>query len=127
MYNDNLIYDVGLHNGDDTAYYLNKGYRVIAIEADPVQADIAKGKFKEYVDREQLLILNIGVAAEEGEFDFYINEIQPEWNSFDLSIASRDGLPYHAIKIETRPFDSIIKKNGVPYYLKVDIEGNDYL
>ena len=33
-----LIVDVGAHNGDDTAFYLHKGYRVIAIEANPVLA-----------------------------------------------------------------------------------------
>ena len=127
MFKKNLVYDVGLHNGDDTACYLTRGYFVVAIEADPVQADKAKEKFKEYVDKGQLKILNIGVAAEEGEFDFYINDVQPEWNSFDLSIAGRDGLPWHSIKIKTQTFDTIIKDNGVPYYLKVDIEGHDYL
>ncbi len=72
-------------------------------------------------------ILNIGVAPKEDEFNFYVNEVQSEWNSFDLAIASRDGLPWHSIKIQTKTFDSIIKENGVPYYLKVDIEGNDHL
>ena len=33
-----LIYDVGMHNGSDTAYYLHKGFRVLAIEANPVLA-----------------------------------------------------------------------------------------
>ncbi len=26
-----LIYDVGMHDGEDTAYYLARGYRVVAI------------------------------------------------------------------------------------------------
>jgi len=30
-----LIYDVGMHNGDDTAYYLWRGFRVVAIEPNP--------------------------------------------------------------------------------------------
>ena len=30
-----LTYDVVMHNGDDTAYYLYKGYRVVAVDADP--------------------------------------------------------------------------------------------
>jgi len=30
-----LVYDVGMNNGDDTAYYLSLGFRVIAIEANP--------------------------------------------------------------------------------------------
>ena len=127
MVDSRLIYDVGLHNGDDTAYYLSKGFNVVAIEADPVQAENAKKKFRSYIDNSQLKILNVGVAAEEGEFDFYVNEVKPEWNSFDLSIASRDGLPWHAIKIKTLPFNRIIADHGIPYYLKVDIEGHDYL
>ena len=32
----NLIYDVGMSNGDDTAYYLHRGFRVVAIEANPL-------------------------------------------------------------------------------------------
>lgn len=34
-----LVYDVGMHNGDDTAFYVSQGYRVVAIEADPAQAE----------------------------------------------------------------------------------------
>ena len=30
-----LIYDVGFHQGEDTAYYLKKGFRVVAFEAHP--------------------------------------------------------------------------------------------
>lgn len=127
MFNDTLIYDVGLHNGDDTAAYLEKGYKVISIEADPVQAQKAKERFRDYINKDRLKILNIGVASEEGEFDFYINEEKPEWNSFDLSITSRDGLPWHSIKIKALPFEKIVEQHGVPYYLKVDIEGHDYL
>jgi FkbM family methyltransferase len=127
MFDNKLIYDVGMHNGDDTIGYLNRGYKVVAIEADPVQANSAREKLKEYINAGQLSILNVGVAAEEGEFDFYINEVRAEWNSFDLSIASRDGLPWHAIKVKALPFSNIIAEKGVPFYLKVDIEGHDYL
>jgi FkbM family methyltransferase len=127
MYSEKLIYDVGLHNGDDTAYYLSRGFKVIAIEADPVQAENTKKRFAESIASGTLQILNIGVAENDGEFDFYINDAKPEWNSFDLSIASRDGLPWHPIKIQAQRFEKIINTHGVPYYLKVDIEGHDYL
>jgi len=33
-----LIFDIGANNGDDTAFYLKKGFRVVAIEADPALA-----------------------------------------------------------------------------------------
>ncbi|MBI1343043.1 MAG: FkbM family methyltransferase [Terrimonas sp.] len=127
MFKENLIYDVGMHNGDDTAYYLSKGYNVISVEADPVQAANGAVRFKQFIDKGTLKILNIGIADKDGDFDFYINEEKPEWNSFDLSITSRDGLPWHAIKIRASKFSSVIQEQGVPYYLKVDIEGHDYL
>jgi hypothetical protein len=34
----NLIYDFGMHDGADTDYYLRKGFRVVAVEADPLLA-----------------------------------------------------------------------------------------
>ena len=36
---DDLIFDVGLHHGDDAAYYLSKGFRVVGIEANPQLAE----------------------------------------------------------------------------------------
>ncbi len=32
---DDLIYDVGMHKGEDADYYLKKGFRVIGFEAIP--------------------------------------------------------------------------------------------
>ena len=33
--NNNLIFDFGFHNGDDSDFYLRKGYNIVAIEANP--------------------------------------------------------------------------------------------
>ena len=63
-----LIYDVGMNNGDDTAYYLQRGFRVVAIEADARLAKCAVERFGAQISSGQLRILNIGIAAEEGDF-----------------------------------------------------------
>ncbi len=56
----NLIYDVGVCNGDDSAYYLHKGYRVVGIEANPLllasirrrfRSEIADGRYELEVNR----------------------------------------------------------------------------
>src|SRR5262245_6208551 len=60
-----LIYDVGMNNGDDTAYYLRRGFRVVAIEADTRLAKYAGERFGTQISSGQLRILNIGIAAEE--------------------------------------------------------------
>ncbi|HLJ87010.1 MAG TPA: FkbM family methyltransferase [Candidatus Angelobacter sp.] len=131
-----LIYDVGMHNGDDTAYYLHQGYRVVAIEADPVLAREANVLFAEQVRSGQLTILNVGIAPEPtaeckagdcNSKEFWICDDNRLWNSFDRGIASRNGSRHHAIEIATQRFSSILKSYEVPFYLKVDIEGCDHL
>jgi FkbM family methyltransferase len=122
-----LIYDVGMNNGDDTAYYLRRGFRVVAIEANTRLAKCAAERFRTQISSGQLRLLNIGIAAEEGELPFWICETYSEWSSFDRKIASRDGCPHHEVMVPCRRFASVLEEFGVPYYLKVDIEGNDIL
>jgi FkbM family methyltransferase len=122
-----LIYDVGMNNGDDTAYYLRRGYRVVAIEANPRLTAKAAERFPEEIGSRRLKILNVGIAAEEAELPFWISETHSEWSSFDRTIASRDRSPHYQISIPCRRLGSILQEFGVPYYLKVDIEGNDFL
>jgi FkbM family methyltransferase len=125
--NSKLIYDVGMNKGEDTAYYLHCGYRVVAVEANPLLLDQAKRRFEKELEAGLLTVLNVGVTEHEGQFPFWVCETYSEWSSFDRSIASRDGCPHHAITIPCRSFGSILAEFGVPYYLKIDIEGNDYL
>ncbi|MES2659731.1 MAG: FkbM family methyltransferase [Verrucomicrobiota bacterium] len=122
-----LIYDVGMNNGDDTAYYLHRGYRVIAIEANPEVAEAATKRFAAEVAAGRLTVLNIAIAEEPGEQPFWICESQSEWSSFHREIASRDGSAHHQINVQCKTFASVLSEHGVPYFLKVDIEGNDAL
>src|SRR5262245_50303064 len=78
-----------MNNGDDTAYYLRRGFRVVAIEADTCLAKCAAERFRTQISSGRLRILNIGIAAEEGELPFWICETHSEWSSFDRKIASR--------------------------------------
>jgi FkbM family methyltransferase len=121
----NLTYDVGMHNGDDAAYYLRQGYRVVAIEANPVLAAQGAERFAKAVAAGDLTILNIGISDQEGELPFWVCDGVSEWSSFDKAIASRDEVDHHQIVITCRRFGSILKEFGVPYYLKLDIEGNE--
>jgi FkbM family methyltransferase len=122
-----LIYDVGMHNGNDTAFYLHQGFRVIAIDADPRAVDAAKQRFRSELASERLKILNVGIAETAGRRTFWICDGHSAWNSFFQKIASREEQKHHAIEVETRPFSDILDESGVPFYLKIDIEGNDYL
>ena len=119
-----LVFDVGVNDGDDTAYYLNRGYKVVGIEADPLLVEQLSRRFAEPIARGDLQLLNLGVAAEDGEAQFWVSE-RSIWSSFSREMASRDGLSCHPITVPTKPFDAIVRQYGVPYYCKIDIEGYD--
>lgn len=121
-----LIYDVGMHNGDDTAHYLSKGFRVIAVEADPALVERARERFAEPIRRGQLQVLNVAIGPNEEPAKFWICDEKSEWNSFDFGIASRHGMPCHSIIVQCLRFRTLLERYGVPCYLKIDIEGNDY-
>src|SRR5215204_2189051 len=121
----NLVYDVGMNDGTDSLHYLQKGYKVVAIEADPTLVEKVKTDLRKYVDDKQLVLVNCGVAGENGTADFYINTDNNLWNSFDAEKASRGGTNYYPIKIQCRNFSDILKEHDVPFYLKIDIEGYD--
>ncbi len=124
---ENLIYDVGMNDGDDTAYYLHRGFSVVAIEADPVLVAEASIRFEREIAEGRLKIINVAIADKAGVLPFWICETKRIWNSFDREVASRDGLPHHQVDVRCSRLDSIFAERGVPYYLKIDIEGNDSL
>lgn len=121
---EDLIYDVGLFDGGDTAYYLFRGYNVVAIDANPMMIEKAKTRFSKEIAAGRLTLLNVGVAREAGTLTFWVSEVA-DWSSFDRSIASRNGTKHRAVDVPTRPFHDILGEFGVPHYLKIDIEGHD--
>ena len=83
-----LIYDVGMNNGDDTAYYLWRGFRVVAIEPNPELVATAANRFRREIEAGYLKILNVGIAAEQGELPFWVCQTDSRLSSFDRRNAS---------------------------------------
>lgn len=121
-----LVYDVGMHDGKDTAYYLHRGYRVLAIEANPVLAARGRSRFGDALRSGQLEILEVGIAESEGRAEFYISA-EDIWSSFDPDHASKNGREATPIDVKCRTFGSVLDEFGIPHYMKIDIEGSDPL
>ncbi|MCC6264764.1 MAG: FkbM family methyltransferase [Bryobacterales bacterium] len=119
-----LILDVGMNDGSDTAYYLGKGYRVLAIDADPALCEKARNRFALEIEMGKLTILNVGVASEESSLTFHKNLRNAAHSTFELTRVLPEE-EWEALEIRCRPLSSIIHEAGIPYYLKVDIEGYD--
>ena len=47
---ENLIFDIGFHKGEDILLSLLKGYRVIAVDADPNLINEWQNIFKKYIE-----------------------------------------------------------------------------
>jgi FkbM family methyltransferase len=121
---DPFIMDVGAHDGSDTAYYLSLGYRVVAIEADPVKVDALKARFGAEIDSGRLSLVNTGVGDATGVLPFFRCKRDSGSSSFDPAWFHQEG--GETIEIAVRPLVDVIKEVGTPYYLKCDIEGFDY-
>lgn len=119
-----LVYDVGVNDGEDTAYYLSRGFRVVGIEADPLWAQKLSSRFEEEIKTGRLTLLNVGVGDQEGEADFWVSE-RTLWSSFDKEMASRDGLSCYPIKVRMTRLGDLFRQYGVPFYCKIDVEGFD--
>lgn len=121
-----LVFDVGMHNGDDTAYYLARGYRVVAVDANPIMCARARERFAREIKAGQLSVRNIGIAETQGEMDFWVSSVT-EWSSFDFEWATTGAATATSVRVETLPFRQLIEEEGIPFFAKIDIEGNDSL
>ncbi|HEY8591761.1 MAG TPA: FkbM family methyltransferase [Sphingomicrobium sp.] len=122
-----LIYDVGVENGDDSAYYLHKGFRVVGVEASPVAVEKLRSRFAAEIVDGRYVLLAVAIASETGQAPFWVCDDHPPWSSFDRDIAARNGCGHHEVQVETRTFASILQEFGRAAYCKIDIEGNDDL
>jgi predicted RNA methylase len=52
-----------MYDGADTAYYLDSGYRVVAVDANPELVDKAKNKFAAQITSGQLTCINAAISA----------------------------------------------------------------
>jgi FkbM family methyltransferase len=123
-----LIYDVGMHVGKDTEFYLKKGFSVLAIEANPTLVSQCVEKFSSYIRSGQLRVLNIAIAEKAGRGTLYVCD-HTDWSTMCLNIVEhktkRHDARFQAVDIETMEFGSVLRRYGMPYYLKIDIEGSD--
>ena len=112
-----LIFDIGANNGDNSAYYLRRGFRVVAVEANTAMVEVLRNRFSNELRSGLFELLPCGIAAEGGQFDFWVCDDNPDWSSFDRSTASRNGARHHKQSVKTRTFASIVRESEVPHII----------
>lgn len=123
----NIVFDLGMNNGDDTSYYLKLGMQVIGIEANPILVEHCENRFNNEIKSGQLTIINKAISHQSGLAEFYINTDNHHWSSLDEKWAKRDNSEVQKIEVETLNLASLFKEFGAPYFMKIDIEGADLI
>lgn len=120
------VFDVGMFDGADTRYYLEEGFRVIAVEANPELVENAKKKFQGYVSAGQLFLVNAIIGTDNSKKILYVSGDDLGSSSIlEERVAGRN--PVGSYVVEGTTIQELINKYGVPHFLKIDIEGADHL
>ncbi|OAF12262.1 hypothetical protein AYJ54_07175 [Bradyrhizobium centrolobii] len=124
-----LIYDVGAHKGEDTEFYLRKGFRVVTIEAMPEFCNSIANRFSEHVKSGALSVVNVAVSNSPGNVSFYADDRVSEWGTTNPDWSERNRRfgagTGRTLTVPAAKLADIFKQHGVPRYCKIDIEGND--
>ena len=120
------IFDIGMNNGEDTKYYLEKGYNVVAIEANDDLCSISRNRFSKEIEEGKLFIINKCLSEDfNSKVTFWINKENNNISSVDYNWANRYNDSLLSKEVLTCTLNEIIKEYALPFYIKIDIEGAD--
>jgi FkbM family methyltransferase len=120
-----LVFDIGLNNGDDAAYYLHLGYRVLGVEANPVLAAQCSRRFAHEIRAGRITVVNAGVLRQPGEFTFYRSLQEDGWSTFAPDVHHKSS-EWEELTVRCTTARELIAEHGQPVFIKVDIEGADF-
>lgn len=119
-----LIFDVGAHRGSKTARFLSRGSRVVMVEPQPKMIKILK---KKYQENKNVFIEACALGKKNGQGKLYtatetpgISTLSRKWIKGRFRKTGR----WNAVtKVRIKTLDGLIKKYGVPDWIKIDVEG----
>jgi FkbM family methyltransferase len=119
-----LVFDIGLHRGDDTAYLLHRGHRVVAVDADERMVESARQRFAREIEQGRLTLVHAMVGGASGTGTFHLSD-ETLWSSAHPQVAGRNRLSTRPVTVPAVSLAFLIEQYGCPEYAKIDIEGND--
>lgn len=125
-----VIFDIGAHTGRDTEFYLKKGFDVVAVEANPYVCEKLEKRLKGYIQDGRLRVCNFALADNcmyEDETKFIIHKNHDDWGTTDPKWNAVFSNDIEEIEVNAMHPKKFYIKYGVPYYMKIDIEGADII
>ncbi len=118
-----LYFDIGANLGNRIPSLLSIGAKVVAVEPQEFCVAYLKNRFGN-----KIAIVDQGVDEEESEKEFFISTahvlstFSKEWT--EITKERFDGVDWNKkILKKTTTLDNLIKKYGIPEFIKIDVEG----
>jgi FkbM family methyltransferase len=131
-----LIFDVGANIGQKTDIFLRLGGKVVAVEPDPLNQEVLQKSFLSYrLAKKPVVIVGKAVSSDSGLQKMWIDEpgsakntLSPKWVETLRTDTSRFGrnLDFEQVReVATTTLEDLIKCHGIPFYVKIDVEGHE--
>jgi FkbM family methyltransferase len=122
-----LVFDIGANNGDDTAEYLKHGCRVVAVEANPTLCKDLRDRFAREIESGQMVLVDKAISPRR-TVTLYLNSAAHGWGTILPSYAEHGARlrgTVTPIDVETVTLIDLFRQHGIPDRMTMDIEGAD--
>ncbi len=134
-----LIFDIGANVGAKTDVFLRLGARVVAVEPDDACSRRLEERFLEFrISPRPVTIVTRAVSNRVGTEEMLIdgpgsavNTMSPKWaeslkKNKAIFAYENCGLEFKQTKlVVTTTIDELIAQHGVPFFVKIDVEGHE--
>jgi FkbM family methyltransferase len=131
-----LIFDVGANVGYKAGIFLKMGAAVVAAEPDELNQEILRQKFLQYrLRKEPLTIVGKAISEESSVQKMWIdapgsalNTLCNKWAETLRDDETRFGRRMSFgqwKKVETISLEQLIDEHGMPFFVKIDVEGHE--
>ncbi len=129
-----LVFDIGANHGQKTDVFLRLGANVVAIEPDDFNQDVLRQKFLRYrLVKKPVTIVGKAVSDRCSRAAMWVdapgsakNTLSQKWVETLRTDKERFGrrLDFaRKLEVETIPLDDLIVEHGIPFFIKIDVEG----
>jgi FkbM family methyltransferase len=124
-----VIFDIGAHTGRDTEFYLKKGFDVVAVEANPYVCEKLEKRLKGYIQDGRLCVMNYALIDNpyKTKTKFIIHKNHDDWGTIYQKWNECFSKDVEIIEVDAMQPQALYNMHGIPYYMKIDIEGADII
>jgi FkbM family methyltransferase len=119
------VYDIGAHIGEDTAYYLQRGYNVVAVDANPALIEGLRQRFARSISDNRLILVHAAIIEQPGDQVAFFVSSEPGESSLDSTRINELGMVAEQIMVPACRIAELFSHYGKGLYCKMDIEGGD--